>query len=330
MNDEDPSKERAQCADEGEGDSTLGSAKNLGRMYGAKFELGRNSVRSCGERAIADMEDIRIEKDGEEGEDERVLSAKNFGYIHSIDSMTSVDGPGLRAMVFFQGCRKRCVFCCNPDSLCEDNDEALKMTTKDVFDAIETKMSYYTKSGGGITMSGGECMLQYQFVVSLAKESRERGLTAIIDTAAYGTEEIWDFVFPNLDGCLMCCKSSNPVRYGHITGRPENFEIMKAFLAALDRHGVQTWLRLVLMSSKDVRFEQYATDSDEELLGVAALANKHKCVLGVELLPLHHYGEFKYKELGIEYILREMEVPSSECIRRAKEVIEKEGVKVLC
>ena len=70
---------------------------------------------------------------------------------------------------------------------------------RDVFSALETKVAYYKKSGGGITMSGGECMLQYRFVVALAKEAHKRGLTAIIDTAAHGNEQIWDFVLPNID-----------------------------------------------------------------------------------------------------------------------------------
>ena len=129
---------------------------------------------------LPDIEDVTLKNEWDETETSVDFSPKNWGWIHSIDSMTSVDGPGLRAMIFFQGCQKRCAFCCNPDSL--EENVGKKMATEEVFSALETKMTYYRKSGGGITMSGGECMLQYRFVVALAREARARGLTSIIDT----------------------------------------------------------------------------------------------------------------------------------------------------
>ena len=317
----------------------------LARKYGAKFPRGQvpPSSRNCRDVSFVagkgggagDIEDVSslttrccATNEWDETEASVALSEKNWGWIHSIDSMTSVDGPGLRAMIFFQGCAKRCVFCCNPDSLEEGIGK--KMSKEDVFAALETKLAYYKKSGGGITMSGGECMLQYRFVVALAKCARARGLTAIIDTAAHGNDQIWDFVLPHIDMVLLCCKSSNPVRYGKITGRPENFGIMLAFLAKLEEHKVPTWLRFVLMSSDDEEFQDIVTDGEEELLGVAALAKIHKeCIKGVEILPYHNFGAFKYREMHIPYKLEKMKPPSDEVIRRAKKVIEGEGVNVL-
>ena len=149
---------------------------------------------------LPDIEDVTLKNEWDETETSVDFSPKNWGWIHSIDSMTSVDGPGLRAMIFFQGCQKRCAFCCNPDSL--EENVGKKMATEEVFSALETKMTYYRKSGGGITMSGGECMLQYRFVVALAREARARGLTSIIDTAAAGNDMIWDFVLPHIDMVL--------------------------------------------------------------------------------------------------------------------------------
>ena len=297
---------------------------------GAKHSRG-NVPCSHGEHFschLPDIEDVTLKNEWDETETSVDFSPKNWGWIHSIDSMTSVDGPGLRAMIFFQGCQKRCAFCCNPDSL--EENVGKKMSTEDVFSALETKMTYYRKSGGGITMSGGECMLQYRFVVALAREARARGLTSIIDTAAAGNDMIWNFVLPHIDMVLLCCKSSHPVRYGKITGRPENFGVMLAFLAKLEEYKVPTWLRFVLMSSDDEKFQDIVTDGEEELLGVAALAKMHKrCVKGVEILPYHNFGAFKYKEMNIAYKLEQMKPPSDEVIRRAKRVIEGEGVKVL-
>ena len=310
------------------------SPRRLASKGGAKHSRGTNIPRA--HRCVAsgssvDIEDISAIKEacGNEWDFETdEFIAKNWGWIHSIDSMTSVDGPGLRAMVFFQGCQKRCAFCCNPDSLQEDVGK--KMSKEDVFSALETKVAYYKKSGDGITMSGGECMLQYRFVVALAKEAHKRGLTAIIDTAAHGNEQIWDFVLPNIDMALVCCKSSNPERYGKITGRPENFGVMLAFLTKLEQHKVPTWLRFVLMSSDDKEFQEIVTDGEEELLGVAALAKMHKkCIKGVEILPYHNFGAFKYREMNIPYRLENMKAPTDDVIRRAKQVIEGEGVKVL-
>ena len=105
---------------------------------------------------------------------------------------------------------------------------------------------------------------------------------------------------------------------------------MLAFLAKLEEYKVPTWLRFVLMSSDDKKFQDIVTDGEEELLGVAALAKMHKrCVKGVEILPYHNFGAFKYKEMNIAYKLEQMKPPSDEVIRRAKRVIEGEGVKVL-
>jgi pyruvate formate lyase activating enzyme len=328
--------------EEEEGETTR---RFLARKGGAKFPRGQvpPSSRNCRDVSFVagkgggagDIEDVWSSttrccatNEWDETETSVALSEKNWGWIHSIDSMTSVDGPGLRAIIFFQGCAKRCAFCCNPDSLEEGVGQ--KMSKEDVFAALETKLAYYKKSGGGITMSGGECMLQYRFVVALAKCARERGLTAIIDTAAHGNDQIWDFVLPHIDMALLCCKSSNPVRYGKITGRPENFGVMMAFLAKLEEHKVPTWLRFVLMSSDDEEFQDIVTDGEEELLGVAALAKMHKkCIKGVEILPYHNFGTFKYREMHIPYKLEKMKPPSDEVIRRAKKVIEGEGVKVL-
>ena len=106
---------------------------------------------------LPDIEDVISKNEWDETETSADFSPKNWGWIHSIDSMTSVDGPGLRAMIFFQGCQKLCAFCCNPDSL--EENVGKKMLLEEVFSALETKMTYYRKSGGGITMSGGECML---------------------------------------------------------------------------------------------------------------------------------------------------------------------------
>ena len=141
---------------------------------GAKHSRG-NVPCSHGEHFschLPDIEDVTLKNEWDETETSVDFSPKNWGWIHSIDSMTSVDGPGLRAMIFFQGCQKRCAFCCNPDSL--EENVGKKMAREEVFSALETKMTYYRKSGGGITMSGGECMLQYRFVVALAREARAR------------------------------------------------------------------------------------------------------------------------------------------------------------
>jgi len=266
---------------------------------------------------------------------------ETFGFVHSMDSFTAVDGAGIRCIVFLQGCRKRCAFCCNVDS----TDAALISTPKgvrpgtrtrvrDVLDGVLRKnLDYYVASGGGLTLSGGECLLQPAFVKALCVGAKALGVTTALDTAAAGTPEEWAMVLPHVDMVLLCVKSAFVDRFIAITGTShKEFELSRRFLKECDARGVVTWIRFVLMTnpSGDERFEPFVTDSEEELRELARLAKSHRCVRGIELLPYHRLGVFKFQELGLTYKLEGMSTPSREEIARAKRILNEQGVDVMC
>ena len=286
--------------------------------------------------------------------------------------MTAVDGHGLRCIVFLQGCSKRCVFCCNPDSWSPTGGSKL-VSVSEVLKTLRRNLRYYRESGGGLTLSGGECLLQPEFCRALCRAARSLGLTAAVDTAAEGTRDQWDELLPNVDLALVCVKSANPAKHRRITRSHDErpHRVMLAFLDACERHGVRTWLRFVLMSdqsrdhrtdpnpnpnatdeeeakeaevsrraissppesvtssSSPSRFASFATDGEEEIRGVASLAKRHANVAGVELLPYHEFGVFKWTPMGVPYPLRGMCAPTAETTRRVKARFEALGVRVI-
>jgi len=225
------------------------------------------------------------------------------------------------------------------------------MTVAQVFRQIETSIPYYLSSGGGITLSGGECLLQPRFSKQLCVEARRRGLTAALDTAAAGTERDWDQILPHVDLVLLCVKSSDPRKHQRITGSHDTrpYYTMLAFLAATQRHDVRTWIRFVLMSAKkeggpvistcrggekssssrSFTFGDIATDREVECKGVAAIAKAHSNVAGVEILPYHKFGVYKWEEMGLAYPLSGMETPTDETTARVTRLFEAEGIEVI-
>ena len=226
------------------------------------------------------------------------------------------------------------------------------MTVAQVFRQIETSIPYYLSSGGGITLSGGECLLQPRFSKQLCVEARRRGLTAALDSAATGTEQDWDQILPHVDLVLLCVKSSDPQKHQLITGSHDTrpYYTMLAFLAATQRHDVRTWIRFVLMSgkkeggdggadatccggdklcSRSFTFGDIATDGEAECKGVAAIAKAHSNVAGVEILPYHKFGVYKWEEMGLAYPLSGMETPTDETLTRVTRLFEAEGIEVI-
>ena len=172
------------------------------------------------------------------------------GRVHSMDSMTAVDGHGLRLIVFLQGCSKRCVFCCNPDSW--SPSAGRWVTVGDVRRALAKNLAYYRRSGGGVTLSGGECLLQPEFCRAVCVMAHRLGVTAAIDTAAAGVETQWRRLLPEVDVALVCVKSADPEKHARITQAHDQrpHRVLMAFLRACDDHGVKVWIRHVLMEAR--------------------------------------------------------------------------------
>ncbi len=236
------------------------------------------------------------------------------GHIHSTESFGSVDGPGVRFIIFLQGCRMRCQYCHNPDSWKLTSDDL--RTADELLDTAERYKTYWG-TNGGITVSGGEPLLQIDFLLDLFKKAKQRGIDTCIDTALqpFTREEPFFSKFEELmkytDRLLVDIKHIDPEQHKKLTAQPnENIFDGLSYLKEIDK---PIWIRHVLVPG--------ITDVDEYLEKTAAYIETLTNVERVEILPYHTLGAYKWEELGFKYQLTDVNPPSKERIEHAKEVL---------
>lgn len=215
------------------------------------------------------------------------------GNIHSIETMGLVDGPGIRVVVFFQGCALRCSFCHNPDTWSCSGGQSI--TPLELVNKIERYKTYFKNSGGGVTFSGGEPLLQPDFLIEVLKLCKERGIHTTIDTSGVGIgryEEILEYV----DLILFDVKHYDPSSYKEITGKDVHESLR--FLEIAQSMNKKMWIRHVVMPG--------VTDSKEDMEKMAHFIKPLKNVEKIELLPYHLLGVNKYETLKIKYKLENM------------------------
>lgn len=226
-----------------------------------------------------------------------------IGKIHSIESMGLVDGPGLRSVVFMQGCNLRCQYCHNPDTW-SCLEKAEEYTSEALVKKLCRFKSYYDKGNGGVTFSGGEPLLQPDFLIECLKGLRENGIHTCIDTAGVGVgryEEILEYV----DLILFDIKEVSKEGYKNVTGL-ENDESLK-FLDVAQKMNKKFWIRHVVVPG--------LTDGEEHIKEVAKFVKTIKNVEKVELLPYHVLGVNKYETMGIKYKLAGVEPMDKEIVK---------------
>ena len=237
-----------------------------------------------------------------------------IGHIHSTESFGAADGPGVRFIVFMQGCHMRCRYCHNPDTWKMDGgDEA----TADENLKRALRFKPYWGKDGGITISGGEPLLQIDFVIELFKKAKELGINTCIDTAGnpFTKEEPFFSKFEELmkytDLLLLDLKEINPTRHKDLTGFDNsNIIEMAKYLSEINK---PVWIRHVLVP-------EYS-DFDEDLDALGDFIDTLSNVDRVEILPYHTLGKFKWENLGIPYTLESISPPSAERIENAKQRI---------
>lgn len=236
------------------------------------------------------------------------------GYIHSTESFGSVDGPGVRFVIFVSGCPMRCQFCHNPDTWNMQAGEE-----RSVDELLKTALRYrsYWKNGGGITVSGGEPLLQIDFLIELFKKAKEQGIHTTIDTsgAPFTREEPFFGKFKTLmkytDLLLLDIKHIDDEKHKALTGRTnQNILDLARYLSDT---GKPVWIRHVLVPER--------SDYDEYLEQLNDFIQTLRNVERVEVLPYHTLGEYKWKELGYDYPLEGIEPPSKERIANANRIL---------
>lgn len=212
------------------------------------------------------------------------------GRIHSIESMGLVDGPGIRVVVFFQGCKLRCLYCHNPDTWSEN--EGNEYTSEELVKKIKRYKSYFATSGGGVTFSGGDPLRQPEFLLEVLKECKAEGIHTCLDTSGVGFGE-YDEILKYTDLVLYDVKHLSEAGYKDMTG----FKIDETnkFLDACKKSGTKLWIRQVVVPGK--------TDSEEYMQELKEFINSLENIEKVELLPYHLLGVNKYETLGLKYRL---------------------------
>ncbi|MCR5715958.1 MAG: pyruvate formate lyase-activating protein [Lachnospiraceae bacterium] len=236
------------------------------------------------------------------------------GRIHSIESFGSVDGPGIRFLIFLKGCNMRCKYCHNVDTW---NPESTDLRTADqLLDQAERYRSYWRETGG-ITVSGGEALLQIDFLLELFTKAKERGINTCLDTSAqpFTRQEPWFGKFEALmkvtDLVLLDIKHIDDEEHKKLTGfSNQNILDCARYLSEIHQ---PVWIRHVLVPG--------ITAVDEYLQQTRAFIDTLENVERIDVLPYHTLGKFKWDELGIPYALEDVEPPTAEQIARAKEIL---------
>lgn len=236
------------------------------------------------------------------------------GKIHSIESFGSADGPGVRYIIFLKGCKMRCKYCHNPDTWGADG-----VTEETAEEVLKKAMRYknYWKNNGGITVSGGEALLQIDFLIELFKLAKENNVHTTLDTSGnpFTREEPFFGKFNELmkytDLYMLDIKHIDNEEHKKLTGQPnENILDMAKYLS---ENGKAMWIRHVLVPGY--------TDSEEQLTRLKEFIDSIDTVDRVEILPYHTLGVFKWKELGIPYELEDVNPPTKEEVERAKRIL---------
>lgn len=237
-----------------------------------------------------------------------------IGYVHSLESFGSVDGPGVRFVIFLSGCNMRCQFCHNPDTW--KHKSGTQYTAEEL---IKKALSYrpYWKQSGGITVSGGEPLLQIDFLLELFKLAKKEGVNTALDTSGnpFTTSEPFYSKFEELmkytDLVLLDIKHIDDEQHKILTGH-SNKNIFQLARRLSDMHKPM-WIRHVLVPER--------SDRDEYLERLSQFIKTLDNVERVEVLPYHTLGVFKWENLGTKYPLEGIKPPTKERIENAKRIL---------
>ena len=230
------------------------------------------------------------------------------GRIHSFESFGAVDGPGVRYVVFFQGCPLRCMFCHNPDSW--DTGAGKEYGAEEVVDKIIPFRNFYNQ-GGGVTLSGGEPLMQLEFAVELLEKLKAAGFHTAIDTSAPIPLEKAKVAIDVADMLLLDFKAFDNALCQRITGRPHILEQEKAYLEYCQSTGKKVWIRHVIVPG--------LTLDEPALMAMGKYLHQFSCVEKIEPLAFHKMGEFKWQK--DVYRLWETEPPSAADMKRVSELL---------
>jgi pyruvate formate lyase activating enzyme len=261
--------------------------------------------------------DLRVDlgNDVPETDVRTALATGDMGFLHSFTTGSTVDGPGVRVVAWTTGCNMRCLYCHNPDTWTMRNGIPVA-----VVKATEQLRKYrvgLNVMSGGLTISGGEPLMQDRFVVKLFKAAQDLGIHTALDTNGSLGERLSDAELELADLVLLDLKAWDEAKHRHLTGRePGPTHEFAKRLAARRR---PTWVRFVLVPG--------LTDDPTEVENIARFAGSLGNVERVDVLPFHQMGRYKWERIGIEYKLNDTEPPSNELVERVCATFRAQGLK---
>ncbi|HZK87064.1 MAG TPA: pyruvate formate-lyase-activating protein [Syntrophomonas sp.] len=230
-------------------------------------------------------------------------------YIHSIETMGTVDGPGIRYVIFMQGCPLRCAFCHNPDTWQMANGQV--KTIPWLLNDIKDYIPYFQSSGGGVTVSGGEPLLQANFLKRLFVELKKMNIHRVIDTSGFAELEKVKPLIDVTDLVMLSVKHPDPQRHREICGQSPQRPL--AFARYLTKVNMPVWIRYVLIPR--------VSDSQKDLTLLAEMINKMPNVKKLELLPYNTMGKSKWEQLGIHSDLIDSPSPEPREIETSRRIM---------
>lgn len=252
---------------------------------------------------------------------------KTTGRIFDIQKFSIHDGPGIRTIVFLKGCPLRCRWCCNPEGQTFDivemrmPDGKVKtvgqdITVEEIMEKVMKDMPYYRRSGGGVTLSGGEVLMQSDFATAILRACKENGINTAIESTAFAKYENIQKLLPYLDLYLMDIKHINSDKHFEFTGVKNEIILENAKRLAKDAK------KLIIRVPVIPTFN----DTPEEIRDIARFTKSLLTVNELHLLPYHRLGSDKYTALGRDYLAKDFALPDKEKMQNLLEVVKSEGL----
>lgn len=253
-----------------------------------------------------------------------ILNVK--GRIFDIQRFSTHDGPGVRTIVFLKGCPLRCRWCCNPESQSYDIEQMLQkgkiktvgkdVTVSEVLEEIMRDRPYYRRSGGGLTLSGGESLLQPDFALALLQAAKQNGINTAIETTGFADWQTVERFIPHIDTFLMDIKHIDTKKHEEFTSRPNALILKNARLIA------EKAKKLIIRVPVIPGFN----DTKEEIAQIAQFTSRLPNVNEIHLLPYHRMGKDKYDGLSRPYLMGDVPSPTNERMQELLEVCRSFGL----
>ncbi|WP_018606410.1 pyruvate formate-lyase-activating protein [Uliginosibacterium gangwonense] len=257
----------------------------------------------------------KVDNSMDDADVDRLTHEGRWGFVHSEETGSAVDGPGIRVVFWTTGCEFRCLYCHNPDTWKMKNGQLT--CVDDLLDELKKYKDYLRFTGGGLTVSGGEPLVQAPFVMNLIRGAKAMGIHTALDTNGFLGDRLSDADLDDIDLFLLDIKSWDPETHLKVTAKP--VEPVLNFARRIAERKRPAWIRFVLLPGY--------TDAPENIEGIAKFVATLGNVERVDILPFHQLGKFKWEKMEMKYELGDAATPTPQQTQDAKLIFRAHGLK---